>query len=367
MADCASPGESETAVKSAIVDFRFAEMHLMVNCEYLEAMSHHSDLLVLDWGSFYQRLRRQRIQTSSVSCISRKTGSPFMGRLFCLVNMAINRVALGRVRVDRIFVFGFDVIVFAFGLFLFPRRSSIFLFHHLHIDELRNGTKRLFFNFYKNRVSHVVMADYIKQYLVSELGVGEERVFVVTHPSYEYGVNADALPISPARKLFVGLSNSNDETLVRELIELEDREKIFQRNNCNVVLKSKTQLYRSDGLVVFNGSLPREQYDEYCRKATGILVLIGSEFIYRISGTMIDALSYGKTVIGTNVRCVREYRVKYPSMFRIGENAPGIVEAIVSCDGAHSATEFRRFREDSSGDSLQRQVGLLYSDHHQLR
>ena len=64
-------GRSEAYVTSAIVDFDFSEMHLTVKCELVKALSHHSDVLILDWGSFYQSVIGKGIQAKGVRCVSR--------------------------------------------------------------------------------------------------------------------------------------------------------------------------------------------------------------------------------------------------------------------------------------------------------
>lgn len=345
-------------MKSTLIDFNFTDMHSMFNSEMIKAICRHSSVNLLDWGSYYEGMIPADVNIIPVNCVT--TRHPRLARLVTFLNMAINRVKIPR-DTDKVFVLGYDVFVFAFGSLLFGRKDNIYLVHHLHVDDLKNKFKRTAFDTYKNKVHHIVLADYIKRYLIDVVGVEEKRVFVMNHPAFAYDTSATRPADQFRKRLFVGLNYSNDEKTIENIIRIEKLEQVLKKNDCFVVLKSKVHSFKSENLLVFNGPLPREQYDQYYKDAMAILVLIGSDFVNRISGTMIDALSYGKVVVGTNIPCIVAYAANYPSMFRICDSAKTVLATLVSDEFALDDNDFHRFIRENSCESLAKQLGAVFN------
>lgn len=208
-------------------------------------------------------------------------------------------------------VFTFDTVAFSIGK-LFLNTYNTFLIHHKNIDELTSLVKRFLFRTYMNKVNHIVFEDSFKNYLVNEIGVNEELVFVVPHP-----VNINITEMNAwVENVYdcVGLSNSNDENFIQDIIEAEKSSEFIKKNKLKVILRSKQHQFSNGYLEVFNSYLDKQDYDEYIEKAKLIFVPLPEHYCYRVSGAVFDAFSKYKKVISNEALIMIEYKNKYPQI-----------------------------------------------------
>jgi len=297
-------------MKIAVLDFVFAKGHKNFNSKIIEILNEFSDLLIFTIG---KKEKKNNNLYFKIPNLLKYSKNPFLARIIRLVYMFIERVKLINVNPEKIVVFGFDTLVYAIGRFLyFNKESDIYLFHHENIDELSNKIKLIFFKTYMNKVNHIVLSDYFKEYLVNDIGVQKDKVLVMPHPLPNVKPITEEIDSENGKKIFVGISQSNDEELIKNIISFEKRNKILKKNNCKLILKSEIHSFENDNLIVFNEYLSDDEYNYWFRKATAIVILFSKSYKYRMSGTFIDAFSRGKAILANDIKLIQYFKTMYP-------------------------------------------------------
>lgn len=346
-------------MKCAILDFNYTSMHLMINTIYIKALSSYTDIDIYDTSMDYAFLKSKSVNIKRMKYIHVNTKSAFLIRLIGLLNIIIQSISINFKNYDKVFILGYDIISFSFGRIFLPNKRKLYLFHHMQIDELQNRIKRFFFLTFMGTVNHIVLGDFIKRGLLNILPISEDTVFILNHPSYEYD---NIVPDnSNGKKIFSGLSYSNDENIITEIINIENEKNILARNNVRLILKSKKSTYNSDGLVVFTGSLDRQTYDNYFKNSVGIVILLNSTFKYRISGVMIDALSYKKPVFCTNILSVQEYSSIFSGICFVGKSTMDIIRLLINWEKKDVDNKmYEKFILESSLSSITIQAKAIF-------
>lgn len=204
-----------------------------------------------------------------------------------------------------------------FGLFfsqlLIPNGINLYIMHHANIDSIcRSRIKRFMFSTYKSRFRHIVLCKFIGDHLKNYIGVNASKILVWPHP-----LNLVPTPQKEAIYDCVGLSNSNDEMIINQIIELEKQTEVLKKNNLHVVLKSSHNRFDNGYLQVFNGFIDKPIFDNYINKARCLLMPFPDSFQLRISGTLMDALSNNKILLGTNIPITKYSKKTYPNIVQV--------------------------------------------------
>jgi hypothetical protein len=101
-------------------------------------------------------------------------------------------------------------------------------------------------------------------------------------------------------------------------------------NGCKLIIKSKLYKHTSDGLHVFNGFLKNAEYQQLYKDCTCVISLLDDSYKYRISGTLIDALSANKPLISLNSICAKYYQTYFGSSIMIYDNFKELMVGIVN-------------------------------------
>ncbi len=103
---------------------------------------------------------------------------------------------------------------------------------------------------------------------------------------------------------------------------MEKREHFFEKNNIKVILRSKSIEFDSKNLVVFAKrlGLTFEEYYGYILSSKIVLLPFGIEFGVRSSGTIMDALSNRKPIIGSAFPALSEYSSRMANICHTYEN-----------------------------------------------
>jgi glycosyltransferase involved in cell wall biosynthesis len=258
-----------------------------------------------------------------------------------------NQIVLNN-RYDAVIFSSFDTISFSSFNFLFKmRKTPIYLIHHNNIDALsKSGIKRLIFRTYSNKVNHVVLEKFISQFLISKINVPSHKTFVVRHPIDKHMKSSIA---KGKDNLAIALSNSNDENIIETLIDIEKRERCLEEIGCKVILKSKKIIHKSATIETINGFIENSEYEQYYKKAKFILLPFKDSFNYRISGSLLEALSKGKVVIGNNSVMMQHYSHNYPYLCKCVNNTKDFLCLLKGTyDEDEIDKDFKRFINDYS-------------------
>ena len=240
---------------------------------------------------------------------------------------------------DIKFFLTFENVSFAFARILFFNSKNV-LFHHNNTDLLSIKYVLFFFKTYMNSVHHVVFADFIKNRLL-EIGVRENRIFVLTHPLPN---NKITFKEDEIKNLFVGLGYASDHKLFNEIIEFENKFGILKKNKIKLVLRSSYLDYEGENITFFNEHLSEEGYTNLMCSASGVLILYPVDYKYRYSGGILDALRCNKMVIGAEIPIVLHFKKLYPDLCYSFNSIEDFFSVIVKAKSAkHNSFSFNEF------------------------
>jgi hypothetical protein len=329
-------------VKILYLDFLYPEGHIRQNIEYINCLSHFSKVYVPCPKTRYNSgiLKAEILKNDAFKI---KEGR-IHNRLSSIGAMLRSAVLTRKKNPDYIFVSTYETMAFAIGRLFFRKHDQLFLLQHFNIDELENKIKRWFFKSYMKKVDHIVFEDFIREYLIEKFKLDEKRIHVLPHQ-----LNENLPKVNGEKKYScVGLSNSNDEKIIAEIINIEKQYGILKQAKRRVVLKSKTIEFDNGYLKVFKGYIADDEYNEYIDHSECLYMPFSMTFRYRMSGTLVDALSNNKIVLGSDIPLMRYYANKYPSACKIVYGAKDIFEYILKLETDDASGEFKQFKESHS-------------------
>jgi len=347
-------------VRGVVVDFLFPKGHKELNKKLILYFADILNVTVLvDKEYLDQEFDNNENITTKKIKIKKSMKNAFLSRLNAFRNMVSTHRSVDWKQFDFVWVNTFETISFAIGYKLINNKN-IYIMHHNNTDELSNRIKRLFFNTYKNKVKHVVFEDFIKDYLVNSIGVKKSSVIVIPHPQKS---NIPYLGVLD-NKMCVGLSNSNDKSIVNQIVKEEILNKTFSENGIEMVMKS-TDEYQCNFLRVFSGFLGKEDYDKYINESTFVLAPFNANYKFRTSGFIIDALANEKIIIGSNIPLMRAYARKYPHICYYFNEIHEIPDIILNASNKTEVAkrEFSEFRHTHSDlqikGNMKRALGIM--------
>lgn len=312
-------------MKLLILDFWFGKTHQRTNKRTLQILSGISSLLVTNYKGYYENGDVDgNIEYIEVKCHNANT-SKLRQRLRSMYNIYESWKAVkNRTDYDAILVTGYEVISVAFMFLLFKTDKPIFLQYHQHVDEVSNRVKRFFFNFYKEKAYHVFLEESFASFFKEITHVKANRIYVVHHFIMDK-INEN----TNEGDLVLGISSSNDESVIERLIREERDNCLLKNNGIYMQLRSREHIFDDGYLKVDNNYLSAKEYKELYDTAGIILVIPKKEeFHHRVSGLIYDALSSGKKVIGINIEIMRIMNHYAPTMFYILDEGQSIVDLV---------------------------------------
>ena len=206
---------------------------------------------------------------------------------------------------------------------LLTRRSV--LIHHMSIDEIvRSRVKRIAFAKCARALTHVVFEEYIVDALREYAGVPSSAIHVVPHP-----INWHAFGPPGLTHRAIGISGSNDEAFIDQIVELERELSLFAKAKCSVYLKSKRASFDNGFLVVSPRYVSNEDYMHLQESAQVMLFPFAPSFKFRTSATLIEALANGRQAITTDFVMARFYQQRFSSAVTVRSSPLDYCHAII--------------------------------------
>ncbi len=313
-------------MKILVLDYVFPQNHLRLNTKLVECLGEIGEVRVLARPGYYNATGSNSGSVEIVESVNYKDHAAMLGRKISAMSaMAGTCVEVnGREDYYKV-VLTFDTVAFAFGRYCIDTRK-FFLMHHKNIDELTNPIKRILFKSYMNKVYHIVFEDIFKKYLIEQIGVEEDRIFVIPHPVF---CEARTSP-EEVRHDCIGLSNSNDEDFIKMIIDCEINGQFFSKNDLHVVLRSKVHSFDNGHLRVISGHLPKGEYDDYMAKTKMVFVPLPESYRFRVSGAIYDAFSHYKYVMASDFPVMKEYKARYPRICSSINNVEDFYATIIA-------------------------------------
>lgn len=198
--------------------------------------------------------------------------------------------------------------------------NRMYVLHHNLSDQLGYSfSKRWAFKIFKGKINHVLLESFIAKNLIEEHHVAADKIFCIPHP-LNRSENHHEIKYD-----FVGISNSNDEKWISDVIALEKKEELFKRNGIKILLRSSMVEYTNGALTVFKGVIKDEEYYDLILSGKWILLPFPLSYKFRMSGTIVDAFSNGKIILGSNIPLLQYYEERFPYICKVGVDPKGLV------------------------------------------
>lgn len=252
---------------------------------------------------------------------------------------------------DYLFFASFNIVIMRFCYKRFPNyEKRVFITHHDSVDRIqRHNLYKVLFNKYKKKINHIVLEKFIKEFLVTGHNIDENKVFMIPHPLNR--IKEDVIKEYD----MVGISNSNDESIINSFVEEENSTGFFKDNNLKVMLRSKLQTYDDGYLTVIRGYLEDETYYKYVTSAKTLLVPFPLSFQYRMSGTVIDAFSNNTKVVGSGIPLLKQYEKEYPELCCTFDSTNEIFAFLLNdFEGKELIEQFDEFKRVHSNEWIQK-------------
>ena len=289
-------------------------------------------------------------ETIEIYYYERKFNNRYLSRLDYIIYSISNIRKVLKVakkeRINNIICVTYD----EYALFLYScfisSRYKIFIMHHNNIDKYESHFfSRILFRLNKKRFHHIVQCGFMADYLEDKYNL--KNVIVWPHPMNPVKIGKLDKSID-----CLGISNSNDEGLIKFLIDVEDKYHYLMNGNLKVVIRSKTQSYNNGYLIVINGMLEKETFDDYVQRAKSILIPFPEDYKIRMSGTLIDALTNNIIVYATSFPLIEESRKEYPDIIKIFDKN-NFYQMLAKLEyNNNTIDQFNKFRSFHSDENL---------------
>ncbi len=257
-----------------------------------------------------------------------------------------------RKKYSALFVITYNELTFPLGRLFFSHFPNIFILHNNNIDNMMLSPHRArLFNFFSNKVIHVVLADFIKDYFAKSFCINRDKILTLPTPFSLSDTPKEAVLNKDIDCL--GISNGNDDSFIERLIIDERTHSTIKKADLHIVLKSNKFHFDNGFLTIINGFLPRDQFDNYVSRAKVMLIPFPLSYKYRMSGTLVDALSHDIPVLVTPIVMTEYVILAYPNqVHKLNENTfiKDVVDLSTCSDKADEG--FRKFKTIHSVDYL---------------
>lgn len=240
---------------------------------------------------------------------------------------------------DIFFFASYETAIFELMVILLGENiKNTIIIHHNNIDNFNKvPIKKKLFNRYKNKVNHIALEKFISNYLIKECLIKENQVFTLPHP-----LNINRISKKEIVYECVGISNSNDEEWIMRIIELEKQQEKIKKSGHHVVLKSKFMEFDNGYLKVIKGWISDEAYNNYINCSKSIFLPFPQTFRYRMSGSVVDAFSNNKYVIGSDIPLFRYYEKRYKEICKTISCPAEFYDAVINIPDIE-LTSFKQF------------------------
>jgi len=334
--------------------------HKRLDENLIKFLSTFSDVTVISPVNWYSNLPENiRVIHYTLKSKPKKNSKKVYHYSFEIMKLAskIDR----KEKFDYIFVATFHTYVQAFGRLLFKNLNRIYIMHHYNTDTLERKKPNFFFRLYVNKFNHIVFEEFIRDYLIKKYRLIKDRILVLPHPLYKNSIENK----SPKYEC-VGISNSNDENFIKEIILIEKKNKVLKENKIHVILRSKNQTFDNGYLKVITGYLEQRDYNYLINNTRSIFMPFPQSFKYRMSGTLIDALSNGKILLGTDVPLLNLYKKRYPHICNVVKSPDEFINEVIKIsnfDFDNIKQEFSLFENDHSTERIIQILKSTFIEH----
>ncbi len=223
---------------------------------------------------------------------------------------------------DCIFFASYNIYAMVLSRLMFRKHCErVYILHHNISDQLDVSlSKRICFSLFKKKTKHILIEDFIRNSFIQKQHVPDNLTYFFPH---QLNIEKQSSHITYD---YTGISNSNDEKWIKKIIAEERKTSILKNTGIRILLRSVHYEYDNGFLTVFKGILDEQKYYKIIMESRVILIPFPKEFRYRISGSVADAFSNEKRVIGSNIPLIKKYHDDYPHICKTGVQIHDIIK-----------------------------------------
>lgn len=224
---------------------------------------------------------------------------------------------------DCIIFASYNVYAMFFARLMFRNmKGRIYVIHHNIMDQLdESAIKRLLFNTYKHSLNHILIEKFVAENFAENSKVDRKNIYYFSHQlNYFPGEGDIEKDID-----YLGISNSNDEYWIENIIDAEKSRENFKQNGIRIIVRSTKYEFDNGFLKVFKGRLDDSAYYNMVLRSKVILIPFPESFKFRVSGSVVDGFSNNIRVIGSNIPIISEYCKEYPHICKAGISVDDIL------------------------------------------
>lgn len=342
-------------MKVLFCDLLFQRGNRHIDTRVMDILAGKNEVYVL---SSEDHLVGKLFNKSNIHFLGNKYSENPQGKVSYMVQI-IKRMILTaqnakRLKPDVIYISVYETRVFPIGYLFFDHQSKrkIVLLENNNIDLLSNSIHRAMYKLFAKKVHHIVYENFFGEYLNNVFGISKQKIHMVPHIQYRSEVS-DVNSIDKSDdKIFdcICISSSNDDEVIGRMIEYEKETSFFRENEISCRIKSKKHLYNDEYLVVDNKFFSNDEYNELYANCKCVLIPFPEGYNFRMSGSIIDAVSHHKRMVTTNFTLARKYSEEYKGIISIGSNIEELFMAILkNCKDYEECTKsFIQFEKDRS-------------------
>ena len=343
-------------MKIAVVQMRYPQGHRRLDQEYLKILSKDHELLIVDDGEYFsdefcsmigaERLRVRPLMVNRVELLQ---------RILHYINLTVIllKLKLKRKKYDALL---FLNIHNALYYYKWLPKKKIAIFHHQDIDAaLSYVPYKEVLKKVANNYLHICLAGFIRDGLIKEFGIAQNKTFVVFQPLVFDSVEEHVVP---KENLLIGIGRSTDETIIKKMVEF-DKCLVGQCEN-TIIMRSKQIEYNGKALSVIKGYMPRKDYESLYDRAKVSIVTYPSEYKLRYSGIIDDSLSKGLVVFANDNPCACYFASEYPSSVYVFRSSDDLWNMVQSRLPHSDAGELKLFAERHSAENVRIQLNSVF-------
>lgn len=346
-------------MKLAILDFGFVRHHKRFNLANYQVLLKMAELYIVDTGHNYNSLAQYldvHLFDPGIADKEKKLNS-FAARIKILDFMRINGKLFKKyknIRFDAVLIMNYEILTFPFYWIFMPWDIPVYVFQHQQLDELSNGFKRMIFTLYKNRVTHLVLEELFAEFLKNQIKV--KNIGVVHNISYVFGKSG----VVSKDTFILGISSNNDEEIIQKIIEHQQKNHFLEKYKTKMYIRSHKHTYTDHYLKVNDKYLSDQEYDNLYSQATAVLSLVPKNFLNRLSGSVLDAISDGKPVISMPIPIHSYYQKQAPSMFKLFSNILDFEQILEESNWAINEVELKKLQSKYVPNAIEQQYRKVF-------
>lgn len=336
----------DSNIDICVLDFMFEFGHRTYCNNFANALNKCTSTLFMDSNSYYDFSEDVKHKKIKITTKKVPASNPLITRINMIYNVVKQIHVIYKFKFKKIIISSYEgTILFLFLPFLISS-ADVCLFHHHQLDELDTSKlKKYLFNKYKNHINHIVVDECIRESLSKEYSIDLNKINVFEIPVLQGNYN---IQNRKNEKIFVALSNSNDNNFANDVLAYEKKNGFLKANNIKMIIRTKHDLKDTENITFINRYLSDDEYNNFYANSDVVIIPFPNNFKKRGSATILDALSLKKKVLSTAIPFSIEYSNRYPKSCMIYNNFEEFVNIIENMSYDYDEKEYNRFKNEHS-------------------